>query len=282
MEFNKSVQDIIRQRQSIRAYSNVPFKKETIENIEQILEYNKVGPFGNIVNFHLIEKEVAKENHKIKLGTYGFITGARYFIAGEANKLPFCFEDYGFLLEKIILHLTDLGLGTCWLGGTFNRSEYSKILNSNTNTVIPAITPVGYFPESKSMRERLVRWAASSDNRKSWNELFFFNSFESPILSDEASMFAQPLEMVRLAPSASNKQPWRIIKENNSFHFFLKRTPGYGKYFKDVDLQRIDMGIAMAHFQLTCQSMSLPGSWKQVEMNIDKKYDVEYIASWGC
>jgi len=60
--------------------------------------------------------------------------------------------------------------------------------------------------------------------------------------------------MVRIAPSASNKQPWRIVKIEGAWHFFLERTKGYGdgiifKLLKLADIQRLDMGIAMCHFE---------------------------------
>jgi hypothetical protein len=78
--------------------------------------------------------------------------------------------------------------------------------------------------------------------------------------------FEIPLEMVRLSPSASNKQPWRIVKEKkkNVFHFFIKRNKMYKKNIELLqlsDLQRIDIGIAMCHFELTAQEANLKGKW---------------------
>ena len=53
--------------------------------------------------------------------------------------------------------------------------------------------------------------------------------------------------MVRFAPSAVNKQPWRIIAVGDRYHFYEKKDNGYvGE--ATGDLQKIDVGIALCHF----------------------------------
>jgi hypothetical protein len=58
-----------------------------------------------------------------------------------------------------------------------------------------------------------------------------------------AGRYLDPLEMLRLGPSASNRQPWRVIKEQGRdiFHLYLRRSKGYDKLIKAVDLQRMDI-----------------------------------------
>ncbi len=279
MQFINPVETLIRERKSKRTYAKKELSNELIDKIQQLLLDHNTGPFGNQVKFSLIKKDFANENQKVKIGTYGFISGALYFIAGEVKNKPYCFEDFGFLLEKIILHLTELNLGTCWLGGTFSRSIISDILDSDLDTLIPAITPVGYIANSKTIRENIIRWAAKSDNRLEWNKLFFKDNFLNPITKEELPDYEIPLEMLRLAPSASNKQPWRILWMKDDFHFYLKRNPGYGMYGA-VDLQRIDMGIAMSHFDLSCKELGLNGKWEVCKPEIDHAVEIEYIASW--
>jgi hypothetical protein len=84
-----------------------------------------------------------------------------------------------------------------------------------------------------------------------------------------------------MAPSASNKQPWRIIKgkDQNAFHFYLKRTPGYENIIKDIKLQNVDMGIAMCHFELSAEELGLKGDWSVTDPQI-KPNGMEYIVSW--
>ena len=280
MNFNTSVIALIKKRQSKRAYIKKDLGKEYIEKINNVLQSYTEGPFGNKVLFSLIVKKVATEKHKVKLGTYGFISGAQYFIAGQVKNTEHANIDYGYLLETIILHLTAMGLGTCWLGGTFSRNELSGILNTDNNTIIPAITPVGYTTDTASVRESIIRWGAKSDSRKDWAELFLSGSFALSLPKEEAGSYKVPLEMLRLAPSASNKQPWRIVKTPGAFHFYLKRSPGYNRIGNGVDLQMIDIGIAMSHFELTCRELELKGQWAEINPEIDSSEIYEYCISW--
>jgi hypothetical protein len=92
--------------------------------------------------------------------------------------------------------------------------------------------------------------------------------------------------MVRLGPSASNKQPWRVVVCGSVFHFYLERTPGYPgglakRLLRIDDLQRVDMGIAMSHFELTAKELGLNGRWEDNDPKMElPSPQVEYTASW--
>jgi hypothetical protein len=95
--------------------------------------------------------------------------------------------------------------------------------------------------------------------------------------------------MVRLAPSASNKQPWRCLKVGPRIHFFLLRSPGY-RTMNPADFQRIDMGIAMAHFDLAMAVSGVAGLWRVFESSSSEIsafirpaawQRCEYLVSWG-
>ena len=46
-------------------------------------------------------------------------------------------------------------------------------------------------------------------------------------------------------------------------------------------LQRLDLGIALAHFELTCREHGLPGTWRVRDPELETPTeDTEYIASW--
>jgi hypothetical protein len=150
---------------------------------------------------------------------------------------------------------------------------------------VPAVTSIGYISQ-KEQRGVTIRQLVGGHNRKPWDNLFFREKFGIPLSSDEAGPYAVPLEMVRIAPSASNKQPWRIIKDGDSWHFYMQRTKGYGdtltfKLLNIADLQRVDMGIAMCHFEMAAGELGLRGKWEIKEPKIEKPAGLcEYTASW--
>jgi len=112
--------------------------------------------------------------------------------------------------------------------------------------VIPAISPVGYPEEKLSFMEKAIRLTVKADRRKPIDALFFINDFSQPI--QENHQYMKYLELVQMAPSASNKQPWRVIVQENKLHFYLERTPNYALSIPFV-MQALDLGIAIYHFE---------------------------------
>ena len=290
MEFSRSVMDLIKMRKSIRGYEDDRLKPEEIEKIIDFIKKEHRTVFGCRLRFGFIDASDLDPDDIKTLGTYGFIKGARYFIGGtlEKNeKISLCPVDFGYVFEKIILFLTDLGLGTCWLGGTFNKKGFSEKLSLRDDEVIAAVSPAGTALRKRDLRNSIIRTLVGSKNRRPWDELFFDGSFSMPLKQSDAGPYREPLEMVRIGPSASNLQPWRIIKEKGKdiFHFFINRSKRYDRSSGTINLQYIDMGIALCHFELTASELGMEGNWEQVnDIQGDKKYDVpsnaEYMISW--
>jgi hypothetical protein len=253
--------EIIRLRTSRRTYRTEQISKETLTVINQKINAITSGPLGTSIKFTLISLSDSS-TQKLKLGTYGFIQGARYFIAGSVDPSTTAFLDYGYLFEKLILELTRLQLGTCWLGGTFDRGEFAKAISLSEGHVIPAISPVGIATSSRGLGDRLIRLGAGSKNRLSSSQLFFDKTGTVPLVLEEGHPEASLLESIRLGPSASNNQPWRIVADGNLYRFYLCRKPGYQKAFSKVDIQMLDIGIAMAHFDLVAEENGLVTEWR--------------------
>ena len=257
MIFREPLEAVIRRRYSVRTYSKKPIPKQVQEEIQEYIK-SLSSPFPAKPSFTLVETELAAGG--AKLGTYGMIKNALYYIVSQVTDEPYAIEALGYELEKLILFLTTLNLGTCWLGGTFKRSEIWRALGESERAFIPAITPVGYY-ERKDLRENLIRGLVRADSRKPWETLFFDGDFRALLTPEKAGHYAFPLEMVRLGPSASNKQPWRLVRESGRYHFFEQKTPRYSDMF-NFDMQSIDMGIAACHFHLAAMEKGLGGKFE--------------------
>lgn len=143
----------------------------------------------------------------------------------------------------------------------------------------PAVTPVGYPAEKRTLTDRIFRYVASSEKRMPWGDLFFNETWDRPLERDEAGSWAPVLECVRLGPSASNKQPWRMLRRGVDHHLFLKRTPRYGDFPGGIRLQNVDLGIAMCHFEAAARDLGLDGKWV-VEVSPPEAPGLEYIVTW--
>lgn len=271
--------DAIRKRVSCRTYDDRVPDEETKRTLKDFFRENSRGPFGNALRFDLIDLTEAERAELKTLGTYGVIRGASLYIAGAVRKGPRALEDYGYGMERSILYATSLGLGTCWLGGTLNRAGFARKIALAENELMPAISPVGYPAQKRTLTDRAFRFMAKSDRRKPWEELFFDGRPGNPLTREQAGPFAEALEAVRIGPSASNRQPWRIVREGAFFHFFLQRTPGYDKMTGEVKLQDVDMGIALCHFELAVSELGIGGSWQQAKPGFDAG-PWEHVTSW--
>ena len=286
MEFSQSVIDIIKARKSVRSYSDSLLAEAEKIKILNFLNLKQKSPFGTELRLQFIDASDVDQAQLRRLGTYGFISGAKYFIAGAFKKGKDLDEssnyiDYGYCFERAVLFLTDMGLGTCWLGGTFNKGEFSKKIFTGTEEVVPAVSPVGYPAKKSTAKEKLLRFFAGSDKRKHWSQIFFDGNFTKHLEEKESGNYKNVLEMVRIAPSASNKQPWRIVfqKDKNTFHFFIQRSKSYPAAYKN--LQKNDLGIAMCHFELACRELGIKGGWvenRTVTLNLP--YLCQHIISW--
>lgn len=263
----------------MRTYSGRPLAAHTLESIRQVLRKLN-GPFQGKIRCELIEKRVAAVNDGVRLGTYGVILGAPSFIAAAVEQSSQAMEQLGYIFEQLVLFLTSQGLGTCWLAGTFRRSAFAVALHLQGNEILPVATPVGYPSRIRGPLDILIKPIPILRQRAPWRSLFFDGDFSRPLDKTAAGPFAVPLEMVRLAPSASNKQPWRILKEGDRFLFFLDRDPAY-RQRHEFDVQKIDMGIAMLHFESTAHETGLSGHWEtpSIEVSLSSR-PFEHIMTW--
>jgi nitroreductase len=267
-------------RRSIRTYREEPIAREQKKKILDSLRSNGVGPFGNETRFEFIDLTELDKQEIRSLGTYGVIKGARSYLVSATKNSEKAMVDLGYCLEKTVLRATSLGLGTCWMAGSFNRSGFAKRIDVTDTEIVPIVCPVGYPRDRRAFADMLMRLLAGSHRRKEWKELFFHGSVDNPLEWEHVGEYTAPLECVRIAPSASNKQPWRIIKKEGDhvYHFWLKRLKRYSKLFT-FGLQDIDMGIAMCHFELAAVEKGLNGRWETDRATPDMN-GMEYIVSW--
>jgi nitroreductase len=286
LKLNDPITETMQQRFSCREYRRAPVSAEKRKQLQTFIKQLPPGPFGSRPRFDLLAATESDSRSLRGLGTYGFIKNPAAFIVGAMTPSEYDHEDFGYLMESIILYATSLDLGTCWLGGTFTKSRFAKKVSLSSGETMPAVTSLGEFVTSGQKRRGATSRVAGSDRRLPWETLFYNRQLDIPLVRNDAAEYAPALELVRLGPSASNKQPWRILKHDQFWRFYLQRTPGYRKdlikHILDLcDLQRVDMGIAMCHFELSAHELGLGGRWV-VEDDLEKNPTAltEYLASW--
>ncbi len=266
---------VIRSRSSWRSYLQKPLEAQHVAALEAACAKPAASPFGTPIRLQLVQGK-AKDGKR--LGTYGFIKNAQAYLVGAVTRGERDLEDYGYVFERLILEATRLGLGTCWLGGTLDRDAFGEMVQLSADEWLPAVSPVGPTTAKRGMLDGAVRMFAGSRKRKDPGALFFEDGFGSPLASGQGP-WGPVLEAVRIGPSASNKQPWRVVVDESAAHLYLQPTPGYGS-FLNFEIQRIDMGIAMCHMELVAREVGLAGSWERVDEHPEAPEGGRYVVSW--
>lgn len=276
MKLNIPIEKTIKKRVSVRNYDPKNISEKDKEKL--VNEINQLNnPFGENVRIHFIVKDTASNGEK--LGTYGVIKGAKTYLGVSVDKSEYGLVAAGYQFENLILYATNMGLATVWLAATFSRDQFATAMDIKEDELFPAISPIGYAAGKRSFTENLMRKTMKSDKRKSWEEIFFQDTFGNPLSKEEAREYAIPLEMLRLAPSATNAQPWRVVKKQGSYHFFETHKNKTSE--EEIMIKKVDLGIALSHFHQTTLERGLTGKFeKQSDFEIDIPENSNYIITW--
>lgn len=212
-------------RKSRRTYLSAPIDPKQIALLKsRIEEYNVRSGLG--IRF-LENGEFAFSGIR---KSYGMFKGVRsLFVMKGPKSDPNLKEKIGYYGELLILEATVLGLGTCWVGGTFDSSG---IRTAEGEELVCVIT-VGNVSKSETLRERMI-YKAIHRKTKSVQEL-------SEIVGECPSWVKTGLKAVQKAPSTRNTQKVCFLYEPGNLR---ARVPETYKF----DL--VDLGIAKLHFEL--------------------------------
>lgn len=270
-----NVKETIKRRVSTRSYEE---KSLTKKDKRKLMDFNAslTNPFGVDVKVQYISKDKGAED--VQLGTYGTIRGAKDFLAITVKDQPYAMEAVGYQFENLVLYATDMGLGTVWLAGTFNRKDFKNVIEISDEDLFPCICPVGYPGQKRSFIEKITRVSLGSKKRKEWDKLFFLDDFSKSLTKEDAGRYTDALDMLRLAPSATNAQPWAVVKEGDKFHFFCNYKNSLNNDVKKI--KHLDLGIALSHFHQTAMSDGLNGKLEVADIDFDVPENMHYIITY--
>lgn len=260
----------VKKRRSVRTFDGTPLKNEDLETLLAFAE-TADSPYGIPVSWKTLDAK--KENLSCPV-----IVGTELYLAGKIRRAQHAEEAFGWTMKRVVLFAEEMGLGTTWIAGTFDRAAFEKAAGLAENEAMPCVTPLGYPAEKMSLREGLMRKGVKADTRLPFETLFFRDGFAAPLTPEGAGPLKTAFECVRLAPSAVNKQPWRAVVCGEIIHFYEKRrAPGNAPKW---DIQKVDLGIAMCHFSLALKEAGIGQCFSVADPGIPTPPDTSYIATF--
>lgn len=205
-------------RKSIRKYQQDKLSAEELQAVRDFLEEAEAIEPEIKYEAKIVDSDQVKSLIPIKAPHY-----LQFFSEAEGDHLL----NAGFILQQLDLYLAANNLGSCWFGMAKPKKEI--IADSDLEYVIT-----------------LVFGRAAEENKRDSIE-----DFDRKTLSEikEGNAHYDLLEAARLAPSATNGQPWYFKVEDDLIHLF-QNQPNFIKKFFYEKMNRIDMGIALAHLWL--------------------------------
>ena len=235
-------------RRSRRLYETRIISAGVFERLTAVC--NEFRPFDTV---RAVITECPEKVFKGIIGAYGKIRGEPFLIAfiGDTRD-PYVKEKAGYTGEGIILEATALGLGTCWVGKSFDTVIASSVAAIGEHERVLAVTPVGYAAGEVSFEEKLLTGFGQTHRRKSLAVLVSgMQETEWP------EWIRASLSAARIAPSAVNRQPWRFLVESDGITISVDNlNDSYGIS------KRLDCGIAMLHIETAARVFDVAGRWE--------------------
>lgn len=248
-------------RRSVRRYDQTALDAGMIDQVQHLIErIEPLIPENHFdVRHHdgmLIDKDFISS-----MGAYGYILTPPHALAPYIIGNIYPLVDLGYRVEQIVIRLTGIGIGTCYVG-TLSREEANRArLDLPADSRCGALLVFGYQAHSTTDRalNSLMRSVPRGNTRLPLNQIFYQGSFDYPTHPPD-DLFPI-LTAGRSSPSAVNAQPWRFLWHDGDLHIFVKRhNPKYGRGPGQA-YRYYDGGICLANIKLALNTLELKGEW---------------------
>jgi nitroreductase len=244
----------IRQRVSVRSYGDRPVEPALLQRLRGLSStadrLTGVPPRIALVS----GLEQTRRVLTYMVGSYGLVQNPPHLLVGVMPEESDAAQlDLGYVLEQAVLEATHLGLGTCWVTGSYDAQRAGEAVGLEAGEVAAAVCALGYPAQARWGRfhDRTVRLLAGGHRRKPLTDIVFSGHWGKPWTPEGADpTLVAVLEHARVAPSATNRQPWRFVVRPDYVALALAKPAP------------IDGGIVMAHFALASDTLGHAGRWE--------------------
>lgn len=240
--------DAINIRTSIRSYDPDPIDDDTARQLDMTID-----AVNMLADAHI---QLVRDQPAVfaDANASGHLNNAANYLAVVGPKDDGARERAGFYTERVVLAATLRGLGTCWVGGSWDRSKAARHCRLSAGEELYLGVVIGY-PE-RHLDRMAKSYTELASIRDAHRESKTYEQFTAP-MSDEAraaapDWFKAGVQAAMKAPSAMNRQP--IV-----FSYNPDDDTAAARIDPNVESGQAlnDLGIAKLHFQIGAGS----GTW---------------------
>lgn len=209
-----TLKDAMFTRHSVRRYTEEPLTIEDVELLKS--EIKKINSESGL-RFELITNEPSAFTGK--MASYGHFSGCTDYIVAIGPKGMD--EEIGYFGEKLVLYAQSIGVNSCWVALTFNKSNVVYSLKKGEKFYIVISLGYGVHQGKPHNNKPLSKLCKYDENLPEW--------------------FLTGMKGALTAPTAMNQQKFYFeLNDDNK----VKAKSLIGPYSK------MDLGIAKLHFEL--------------------------------
>lgn len=226
--------ELLQSRHSVRSYSSRTVSEGIRNKLRSEVTFINTHEAG--LNFQLCFDDDAPFRGVGR--SYGMLRGVNNYLCAVIDPtFDDAYERAGYCAEQFVIEALKLGLGTCFVGGTFSRQHVGARVEVYEK--VPFVVSFGYAEES--LTPLIAKVAMKFAHRKTMSPRDFFDGNDSEYESAlrEFPWLFEALQAVACAPSYLNKRPVRlkVVTEDGMRHIVAYVTT-------KQETTLVDLGIA--------------------------------------
>ena len=261
---------LIQNRKSVREFTDKQISFSDLEILKNYYENQVrrlIPELKTQLHFFGTDARAALEG---AAGYNQFLVGAPQYLVLLSEKHDLAELNAGYIMEDLVLKLTDMDLNTCWV--TFADSEDIKgSLGIESDLDVAAILAFGYGKKTTKRLRLNIRSMSNVDvvakhrymePKRSVQDLAYLNNWgNNKGLAEYIGFFDdvlwEALYAASLAPSYLNRQAYGFVLHDGAVS--LVRRPDI--YNVDID-EKLSLGIVLHHFSSVAENWSGKLNWK--------------------
>lgn len=211
------IKEAIKARHSVRQYQDTRIEESVREQLNAL-----AGICNKESGLHIQIVYDDPECFQTLTAHYGKFSNVKNYIAIVGDKSIENLEELGgYYGEKIVLYAQQLGLNTCWVGGTYSKGKCKADKDKGEKLV--CVIALGYG-KNEGVKHK----------SKPINQLCNIAEPDMPV------WFKNGMVAARLAPTAINQQKFYVTLDQDEVTITAKKGV----------LSNVDLGIVKYHFEV--------------------------------
>ena len=261
---------LIQNRKSVREYSDKPVFFGDLNKIREYYNNSIRRLVSEIKTELLFFGTDARGALEGAAGYHQFLVGAPQYMVLLSEKHPQTYLNAGYMMEDLILKLTEMDLDTCWL--TFAGSDdIKKALSIDSQLEVAAIAAFGYGRKTTKRLRLNIRSMSDVDivaqhryveQKNSVYDMAFINTWGNTYKLDDHigffdDMLWESLYAATLAPSYLNRQAYGFVIHPAGISLVSRPD----EYNVPIDGE-LSLGIVLHHFASVAEQWTGKLIWR--------------------